>query len=194
MDKSIQKISNQIPSQLSDANWCQVRETIVMLNIATAQIEFSMSDGDESIDVLTESFTSMSEGINTISKAVQSFSQYSDIDPALHKEVIEQCDELNSEMQKSIIAFQFYDKLVQRLSHVRNSMSNLTSVIGDEKKLHSSYAWKELHIAIRGAYTMEEDKQLFDAIISGQPIIEALKKMIDEKEKNAGADDDIELF
>ncbi len=193
MDKSIQKIANQIPSQLSDADWSQVRETIVMLNIATAQVEFSMSDGDDSIDVLTESFTSMSDGIHAIGKAIESFAKYSDIDPLLHKEVMQQCEDLGGEMQKSIIAFQFYDKLVQRLSHVRGSMSNLTALIGDDKKLHSAEAWKELQIAIRGAYTMEEDKRLFDAILGGQPIIEALKKMRDEKEQDTG-EDDIEFF
>lgn len=194
MDKSIQKISNQIPSKLSDSDWSQVKETIVMLNISTAQVEFSMSDGDESIDVLTESFTSMSDGIHTIGKAIESFAKYSDIDPLLHQEVVQQCNDLSGEMQKSIIAFQFYDKLVQRLSHVRNSMSNLTALIGDDKKLHSIDAWKKLQGEIRGSYTMEEDKRLFDSIISGEPIIEALKKLLDEKENNAGDDDDIELF
>lgn len=194
VDKPTQKIANQIPSQLSSSDWSQVRETIVMLNLATAQVEFSMSDGDDSIDVLTESFTSMSEGIGTIGKAIQSFAKHSDIDPLLHNEVMQQCEDLDGEMQKSIIAFQFYDKLVQRLSHVRNSMTNLTALIGDEEKLHSIEAWKNLQTAIRSSYTMEEDKQLFDAIIAGEPIIEALKKMVAEKEKTSGAEDDIELF
>ncbi|MDH5423514.1 MAG: hypothetical protein OEY29_00800 [Gammaproteobacteria bacterium] len=192
-DRPVQKIANQIPSQLSGSDWSQVRETIVMLNLATAQIEYSMTDGDESIDVLTESFTSMSSGISSIAKAIESFSTYSDIDPLLHKEVKQQCTELSGEMQKSIIAFQFYDKLVQRLSHIRNSMSNLTALIGDEESLHSVEAWKTLQAVIRDSYTMEEDKQLFDAILAGEPIIEALRKLA-EKKKTAGTDDEIELF
>jgi len=193
-DATIQKLSNQIPSQLSEDDWSQVKETIVMLNLAVAQVEFSMSDGDESIDVLTESFTSMSKGIQTISEAIASFSKHSDIDPVLQNEVIGQCDELGNGMQKAIIAFQFYDKLVQRLSHVRNSMTHLTDVIGDESKLTSADAWRKMQTDIRGAYTMEEDKQLFDAIISGQPIIEALKQIVEERANTSGADDDIELF
>ena len=194
LDKSIQKISNQIPSQLSEDDWCQVRETIVLLNIATAQIEFSMSDGDESIDVLTDTFTSMSEGVHTISEAVESFSKYSDIDPKLHKEVAEQCETLSGDIQKSIVAFQFYDRLVQRLSHVRHSMSNLTTLIGTAEQSRSTDAWLKLQEAIRASCTMEEDKQLFDSIIAGKPIIDALKQLLEEKEKTSGADDDIELF
>lgn len=193
-EKPIQKISNQIPSRLSEADWSQVRETIVMLNLATAQIEYSMSDGDESIDVLADSFTSMSEGIGAISKAVQSFAQYSNIDPLLHKEVTEHCDQLSGEMQKSIIAFQFYDKLVQRLSHVRNSMTSLTDLIGDEQSLNSVDAWKQLQADVRNAYTMEEDKEMFDAIMSGQPIIEVLHTMVSKKYTAAATEEDIELF
>ncbi|MDH5518732.1 MAG: hypothetical protein OEY36_13095 [Gammaproteobacteria bacterium] len=193
-EKPIQKISNQIPSKLSDDDWSQVRETIVMLNLATAQIEYSMSDGDESIDVLAESFTSMSEGIGAISKAVQSFARYSNIDPILHKEVTEHCDQLSGEIQKSIIAFQFYDKLVQRLSHVRNSMTSLTDLIGDEQTLNSAEAWKKLQADVRNAYTMEEDKEMFDAILSGKPIIDVLHEMVTKKHTAAATEEDIELF
>ena len=193
-DKYIQKISNQIPSKLSDTDWSQVRETIVMLNLATAQIEYSMSDGDDSIDVLADSFTSMSEGINAISEAIQSFAQFSNIDPLLHKEVTEKCNNLSGEMQKAIIAFQFYDKLVQRLSHVRNSMTSLTDLIGDEQKLNSADAWKQLQADVRNAYTMEEDKEMFDAILSGKAIIEVLHGMAEKKHNAAATEDDIELF
>lgn len=193
-DKHIQKISNQIASKLSDPEWSQVRETIVMLNLATAQVEYSMSDGDESIDVLTDSFTSMSEGIQTIGKAIETFAKFSDIDPVLHKEVRGKCQDLSGEMQKSIVAFQFYDKLVQRLSHVRNSMTGLTDLMGDEATLHSQDAWKKLQANIRSSYTMEEDKYLFDAILAGKPIIDALKQLAKEKQNAAGVEDDIELF
>lgn len=192
-DKPAQKISNQLASKLSDPDWDQVRETIVMLNLAVAQVEYSMTDGDESIDVLTESFTSMSSGIQGISKAIQSFAKFSDIDPVLHKEVTAQCDDLKSEMQSSIMAFQFYDKLVQRLSHVRDSMTHLTDLIGDESKLNSNNAWADLQKGIRQAYTMEEDKKLFDAIMAGEPIAKALKEMVKQKQ-SVSDDDDIELF
>ena len=193
-DKPVQKISNQIPAKLSDSDWSQIRETIVMLNLATAQVEYSMTDGDDSIDVLTDSFTSMSGGINTIGEAIQSFAKFSDIDPVLHQEVTQQCEDLGGQMQNAIIAFQFYDKLVQRLSHVRNSMTSLTDLIGSEKKLHSVDAWRNLQVDIRNAYTMEEDKQLFDAIIAGMPISEALKQMAQKKQDASGIEDDIELF
>lgn len=191
-DKPVQKLSNQIPSKLSEPEWNQVHETIVMLNLATAQIEYSMTDGDDSIDVLTGSFASMSEGIQTIAKAIESFAQFSDIDSGLHNQVTRQCDDLAVEMQKSIVAFQFYDKLVQRLSHARNSMTHLSDLIGDDQQRHSVDSWKKLQTAIRDAYTMENDRQLFDAILSGKSINDALEEMVETNKTSS--DDDIELF
>jgi len=191
-DKPVQKLANQIPSKLTSEEWSQAHETIVMLNLATAQIEFSMTDGDDSIDVLTESFTSMSEGVQNIAAAVESFSKYSDIDPGLHNQLMQQCHDLGGEMQKSIVAFQFYDKLVQRLSHVRNSMTHLSYLIGDEEKMQSVDAWKNLQQTIRDSYTMEEDRKLFDAILAGRAINDVLKEMTMKQEDSS--DDDIELF
>lgn len=191
-DKPAQKLSNQIPSRLSEPEWNEVHETIVMLNLAVAQIEYSLTDGDVSIGVLTESFTSMSEGIQNIAEAVKSFSKFSDIDPGLHNEVMQQCGQLSGEMQRAIIAFQFYDKLVQRLSHVRNSMTHLSDVIGDDEKLRSLDAWQKLQQTIRNSYTMEEDRELFDAILAGRSISEALRDMTLSKQDSP--DDDIELF
>jgi len=189
-----QKPATQLASNLSQSDWDQVRETIVMLNLATTQVQYSMTDGDESIDVLADSFTFMSEGIQNISEALQSFAKFSDIDPVLHNEVMHQCNDVSGKMQQAIVAFQFYDKLVQRLSHVKNSMTKLTDLMGDQERLHSSESWKQLQQDVRGAYTMEEDRHLFDAIMTGVPIEEVLKQMVQLKLSENTADDDIELF
>lgn len=189
-----QKPSAQVASNLSQSDWDQVRETIVMLNLATAQVQYSMTDGDDSIDALTDSFTFMSDGIQNISEAIQSFAKFSDIDPVLHNEVMRQCGDVSGKMQQAIVAFQFYDKLVQRLNHVKNSMSKLTDLMGNQERLHSVEEWKKLQQDIRGAYTMEEDRHLFDAILAGKPIEDVLKQMTQLKLTEHAADDDIELF
>jgi len=189
-----QKPGTQVASNLSRSDWDQVRETIVMLNLATAQVQYSMTDGDDSIDALTDSFTFMSEGIKNISEAVQSFAKFSDIDPVLHNEVMSQCNDVGGKMQQAIVAFQFYDKLVQRLNHVTNSMGKLTDLMANQESLHSLEAWKKLQQDVRSAYTMEEDRQLFDAILAGTPIEDVLKQMVQIRLASNPVDDDIELF
>ena len=189
-----QKPATQIASNLSQSDWDQVRETIVMLNLATAQVQYSMTDGDDSIDALTDSFAFMSEGIHNISEALQSFAKFSDIDPVLHNEVMHQCHDVSGKMQQAIVAFQFYDKLVQRLSHVKNSLNKLTDLMRSQDSLHSAEAWKKLQQDVRSAYTMEEDRHLFDEILLGKPIEDVLKQMVRIKLTENTVDDDIELF
>ena len=67
---------NPIPGARSTANspdldWSQVRETILMLGLAIGQIEMAMRDSDESVSVLTDSFTSMVAAVQTINEAAQ---------------------------------------------------------------------------------------------------------------------------
>lgn len=40
-----------------DLDWSQVRETVLMLNLAMARMTHAMRDGDESVDQLGRSFT-----------------------------------------------------------------------------------------------------------------------------------------
>ncbi|MBL3617979.1 MAG: hypothetical protein JMN26_09620, partial [gamma proteobacterium endosymbiont of Lamellibrachia anaximandri] len=51
-----------------DLDWSQVRETMRMLNLAVAQIDMAMREGEESIQTLSESFTSMIASVSTISQ------------------------------------------------------------------------------------------------------------------------------
>ena len=42
-----------------DLDWSQVRETVLMLELAVGQIESALKEGNSSVEVLTDSFTSM---------------------------------------------------------------------------------------------------------------------------------------
>ena len=53
-----------------DLDWSQVRETILMLNLALAQLEIAMHDSSGSVEVLSRSFTGMSGRLNGILEAV----------------------------------------------------------------------------------------------------------------------------
>jgi hypothetical protein len=54
-----------------DLNWSQVRETVLMLELTAVQIETAMKDSNSSVEVLTESFTSMAGYMRMISDTVQ---------------------------------------------------------------------------------------------------------------------------
>ena len=44
---------------MSTLDWSHIRETVRFLNLAVAHIEDSMSEGDESVEALTDSFTTI---------------------------------------------------------------------------------------------------------------------------------------
>jgi len=173
-----------------DLDWSQVRETVLMLKLAAAQVEFSLKDGSNSVDTLTESFTSMADSIKGIDvSTADMFEKYS-IAENDQQAVRRNCEQASEKMQQAIVAFQFYDSLVQRMDHVVNCLSSLGELVSDPARLYSPQEWGALQEAIRGRYTMEKERALFDAILKGEDMMDVLEKMHDV----ATADDGIELF
>jgi len=174
-----------------DLDWSQVKETVLMLKLAVAQVDFSLKDGNSSVNVLTDSFTSMASGIKAVdTETSQLFKKYnvSEADRAALKDNYLQ---VTSKMEQAIVAFQFYDTLVQRMDHVVDSLSRLSELVGSPDKLYSPNEWSALQQGIRGGYSMEKERELFDAIIAGEDIAEVLERM---QQMARAKDDDIELF
>ena len=59
-------------AHMPDLNWSQVRETVLMLELAAVQIETAMKDSNSSVEILTDSFTTMAGYMRMISETVQS--------------------------------------------------------------------------------------------------------------------------
>jgi len=177
-------------SSRPDLDWSQVKETVLMLKLAAAQVEFSLRDGANSVDTLTDSFTGMATSISSIeSSTAEIFEKYNVLEND-QKTVHDNCHQIADKMQQAIVAFQFYDSLVQRMDHVVNSLTTLGDLVSDPARLYSPLEWESLQEAIRGRYTMEKERELFDAILNGEDMVAVLEKMHD-----VGIDDDgVELF
>ncbi len=175
------------PADRPDLDWSQVRETVMMLNLAVAQINNALQDGDESVKTLTGSFTTMMDNIGTIQSAAATLAAKS----SQRDDIMRNCGAIASQMQMAIIAFQFYDKLNQRLGHLTDSLASLGSLVASPERLYNPQAWNQLQADIKSRYTMESDKAMFDAILKGASIEEALhlSRTQDKSEK-----EDIELF
>lgn len=173
-----------------DLDWSQVKETVLMLKLAAAQVEFSLKDGGKSVNTLADSFTSMAGSIKAIELSTDSiFEKYDVHDDDMHV-IKDNCHQVAGKMQQAIVAFQFYDTLVQRMDHVVNSLSKLGDLVSDPARLYSPHEWSALQEVIRSRYTMEKERELFDAILNGDDMMEVLEKM----HQIATADDNIELF
>lgn len=169
-----------------DLDWSQIQETVMMLNLAVAQIDRAMNEGGDSISTLTHSFTSMAGSASIIAEAC------SELPNSTEKTaILKNSQAVSAQMQSAIMAFQFYDKLSQRLNHVCNSLASLSRLIGDPDRLFSPYEWRGLQQKIRSKYPTEADKLMFDALLNGATVEEALNMTTTESPAET---EDIELF
>lgn len=169
-------------SQNPDLDWSQVGETIRMMNLAVAQIEVSMKEGDDSVDTLTDAFTTMAARVHIIEKLAKAEDNES-------LEIVAQCESVTAEMQHAIMAFQFYDKLTQRLSHVSHSLGMLSELVGDNSRLYNPVEWTLLQEKIKSKYTMPAEHDMFEMMMQGMSIEDVLKQM-----QNTETGNDIEFF
>lgn len=167
-----------------DLNWSQVIETVRMLNLAVAQIEMSMKEGGDSVDTLTGVFTDTASRVKQIEELI------TNSESAESNGILNHCAEITQQMQYAILAFQFYDKLTQRLSHVSESLNNLGCLVSDNNRLYNPNEWVGLQQGIREKYSMPEEHDMFEMVMQGMSVKEIMQKMPAHKH----SEDDIELF
>jgi len=171
-----------------DLDWSQITETVRMLNLSVAQIAMAMHEGEDSVGALTESFTGMVQKVNDIAASAQTM----DAAAQQRETILGDCAAVQSGIQQTIIAFQFYDRLSQRLDHVRQALEQLSELVADKARLYHPDEWSRLQHNIRERYTMVEEQQMFDILLGGGTIDEALQAV--RQRLNEGDIDDIELF
>lgn len=158
-----------------DDEWSQIRETVLIINVAVARIEHAMTDGDDSVSILSQSF------IDMVKSAQQITRDAGELNASPTKDKIEkECQGITQQIQSSVIAFQFYDKLSQRMALVSKALNSLNAVLKDRSKTHEKEEWTKLQDTIRSKYTLDSDQEMFDAVIKGMPIEEALKVAVEK--------------
>lgn len=186
--------SNLIETNDYQVNWSQISETMTLLALAIVQINHSIQDSNGSVDNLTSSFTKIADKASTLTHY---FDENKD---SLPVEISEAVQTIDLEIKKAIIAFQFYDRLSQRMEHVEENLERMGHLISDSQERYKASAWKGLQNQIKSSYTMEAERIMFDYILAGHSISEALEIYHthfitnDEKPEAENNDEDIELF
>lgn len=168
-----------------------------MLALAVAQVESSMTDGAQSVDTLTQSFTHMAHYIKKIRTVTQKVTV--DTLPTFQKVIESTALTLEENVQEAVVAFQFYDRISQRLDHVCNSLDQLGGLINDPAALYNPSSWHELQEKIKSSYSMEAERIMFEHILRGHSIQDALeiyRHHFNKNEEGASSEggDEIELF
>ncbi|MBL7003369.1 MAG: hypothetical protein ISR69_05025 [Gammaproteobacteria bacterium] len=186
-------MSEQPSNALSpDLDWSQVRETVRMLFLNVAQIEIALKESDASVLSLTDAFTEMIAYESVIKMAVDDLPQ-TDETKIIRQTISTNADKVTNSMQNAIVAFQFYDKLTQRLSHVSHSVEALSDIVSDQSKIYNPYEWKMVQQKIKSKYSMREEVEMFDNVMAGANVRDAIHAF-NEAQKEVGMVDDIEFF
>lgn len=183
-----------------DLDWSQVKETINMLTLAVAQIESSMKEGEQSVSELTEAFTYVASKLSNLAQHGKTLQTTDTPDQqTIIESIRDESEDIRSQVSNAIVAFQFYDRLSQRLEHVKRDLMCLSSVISTPEQLYNPLAWSKLQTDIASNYTMEAERIMFEHIMNGATIEQALEiykhhfdKKSDLEDDTSG--DDIELF
>jgi hypothetical protein len=104
---------------------------------------------------------------------------------------------INSEIQNSVVAFQFHDRISQRLHNVTNALHSLSDLINSIERMGDPDEWRQLQNTIKQSYSMESERLMFEHIMLGASVDDALaiyRHHFDDLPETDDSGDDIEVF
>lgn len=143
--------------------WTPQQQTARMLALCEAQMEAATQDSDAAVETLAQAFTDVVGEARKLQLLTEQFA-FSGGDPASMREVQERCAGLSKQAAAAIVAFQFYDKLTQRLGHVRYSLSTLALFLCDPPNSQRPEHWDKLLSTLGRLYRTAEERAVFDAL------------------------------
>jgi len=130
-------------------------------------MESALNDSDVAVDTLVQAFTALAESTRTITAVTQAMPP--EAKALLGDSLQQQVDGIARQIANAVVAFQFYDKLTQRLGHVRYSLSTLALFVCDRAQTAEPDQWDRLLKTLRRLYRTEEERQIFQMIMDGAP-------------------------
>lgn len=136
-----------------------------MLGLCEAQMESALQESDKAVDTLIQVFTSLVDATRAVSAFTEKLPP--ELKASLATDIDSQVAAISKQMGAAVMAFQFYDKLTQRLGHVRYSLSTLALFVCDRNQTAQPEQWKRLLNTMRRLYKTEEERQIFQMIMDG---------------------------
>lgn len=144
-------------------NWSPQQQTARMLALCEAQMEAAIQDADAAVDTLVSAFTDLINAVRELS-CLSSTTADNTTPTQTLAEINSRCTELSNQVTAAVMAFQFYDKLSQRLGHVRYSLSTMALFICDRSNSQRPEHWEKLLFTLGRLYRTAEERAIFDNI------------------------------
>lgn len=164
-------------------NFCFRQESGRLMKLCMAQMLLSLQQSDEEVEKLTSSFQELANICPELEIIISqlNLTDNSKIE-ALH-------EKMRLQVNQSIVAFQFYDRLSQQLNHVIKNIELLNQLTQDNTNLDDESKWLELRAHVLKSYSMESEHLIFQAIMAGKEVSQAI-----QLQQASSQHDDIELF
>jgi methyl-accepting chemotaxis protein len=150
------------------------------LNLGVAQLDAAVRESDAQVDKIAQSLAA-------IASDMQQFDAVSS-SPANNAELVAS---VRTSVAAAVKALQFYDKLIQRLTHVRSGLAIPADATADLGAA-SSVDWNGILDQVRSRYSMVEERVLFDFMMRGLRAEQMLKAL--QSLREASAPGELELF
>ena len=174
------------------ANFTPELQMANMLGLCEAQMESALQESDKAVDALIQAFTCLVDTTRSVNALTEKL-------PVELRETVaaglnQQVEAITKQMASAVVAFQFYDKLTQRLGHVRYSLSTLALFVCDRSQAASPDQWRRLMNTLRRLYRTEEERQIFQAMMDGISSEQEQLAAAGTKESKSAPVGEIELF
>jgi len=186
------------PSELPESatepsdDWTPEQQIARMLELCEAQMESALSESDMAVESLIKAFTAVTESTRSLARRESVSPESND---AQNASLDEQLSQIRKQMAHAVVAFQFYDKLTQRLGHVRYSLSTLAMFVCDSNQTRQPEQWERLFGTLRRLYRTEEERDIFQLMVNGASGTEARAQAEHQTEpRDADSTGEIEIF
>lgn len=137
------------------------------LELGAAQVDAAVRESNARVEKLAAAVTAIATDSRALEQEVCALDS-TEATRVRHARtrIRELMESLNAHVQGSITALQFYDKLVQRLTHVREGLAIPADSAGRTANASAS-DWKALLQQVRERYSTVEERVLFDFMMHG---------------------------
>ena len=161
------------------------------LELGAAQLDAAIRESDSRVDKLAGAVTAVASDARELDTQLRSLESDDPEQSAAARLRIRQLTEaLAQHVQSTITSLQFYDKLIQRLTHVRDGLA-----IPSDSAVHGDPAaadWNAMLEQVRSRYSMVEERVLFDFMMRGLSADQMLKALTGLR--GASMPGEVELF
>lgn len=158
-------------SEPAPVEWAPEHQMANMLGLCEAQMESALQESAMAVDALILAFTGLAATTRDVASHAEGLPD--DLRSRDTRELDMQVAAISQQMNSAVIAFQFYDKLTQRLDHVRYSLSTLALFVCNPAQSGAPDQWRRLHNSLRRLYRTKEEQAIFQTMMDGadEPVV-----------------------